>query len=259
MRRFLTALCLLLAPTAGSAQEGRIIFSRAVEYDFELPERLERLRDRIPMASVTEMVLLFNPSESLMKPAPIPDPEAEPAGLSDRDLRMKAIVARLKMRSTSRGDLETLVAAYTRLEDGAMAETRDFMGRTFRISGARPAYRWRISGEQREFLGFTVHKATTTRDSSAIEAWFAPEIPVPAGPGPYGGLPGMILVVSVDDGHTVYSAREVDLSGLAGEGIEAPDDGREVSREEYEEIVAEKLEELRTLNRTDRVRRRPPR
>ena len=57
----------------------------------------------------------------------------------------------------------------------------------------------------------------------------------------------MILAVSVDDERLVYSATQVDLDALEEGAIRAPEDGNEVSRAEYEEIVAEKLEELRML------------
>ena len=100
-----------------------------------------------------------------------------------------------------------------------------------------------------------MQKATAEHDSTTIEAWFTPEIPVSAGPGLYGGLPGLILVVSVNDGHTVYSATEVSLTAVEDGVVKPPDDGQEVSREEYEKIVAEKLAELEATQRSRRTRR----
>jgi GLPGLI family protein len=159
------------------------------------------------------------------------------------------MATRLKMASSSRSDQEVLLEAYVRYEDGLAAETREFMTRKFLITRNRPAYQWRLTGEQSVFLGYNVQKATAVQDSSEIEAWFTPEIPVSAGPGLYGGLPGMILSLSVDDGHTVYSAKEVTLSSVEEGVIKAPEDGEEVTSEEYEEIVAEKLEEIKLRTR----------
>jgi GLPGLI family protein len=158
------------------------------------------------------------------------------------------------MGSTSRSDQETLLKVYANNEDGTVAETREFMGRTFLISGTRPAYEWRLPGEQSQFLGYIVQKATAVHDSSVIEAWFTPEIPVSAGPGLFGGLPGMILSVSVDSGRTIYSAADVSLTSVDDAAIEAPEDGDEVSRDEYEQIVVEKLEELKMRQRGRRRR-----
>jgi len=255
-----TSLLLLALPAAltadvatSAAQEGRIAFQRTVKYDFEVPEAWGNRGEEIPTGDLTELVLFFSASESLMMPVP----EDRNANAGEVNRRAARIAERLRSFSASRSDQETLLESWVDLVGGAIAETREFMGRTFRITGARPEYAWKLSGEQRAFLGYTVQKATADHDGSTIEAWFTTEIPVAAGPGPYGGLPGMILVVSVDEGHTLYAATDVELGGLGDGGvIAAPDEGDEVSREEYERIVAEKLEEVRTLRGSGR--RRPP-
>jgi GLPGLI family protein len=248
----LLALTLILLPAVANAQEGTILFDRSVRYEFELSERqAEQIGSEIPSSDISSMLLFFNASSSLMVPAPAAEEEESAAPTT----RAMGMVTRLKMSSTSRSDQEVLIGAFANLEDGAVAETRTFMGRTFQISGTRPAYQWRMTGEQSELLGYVVHKATAVQDSSVIEAWFTPEIPVSTGPGVFGGLPGMILSISVDDGKTVYSASEVSLRSIEEGLIQAPVGGEEVSREEYEEIVAEKLEELEMQNRS-RGRRR---
>ena len=250
MKRLL-AILLLLFPVAASAQQGAILFDRQVQYGFEVPEQLrerpgmEELLELMPAANYSSMLLLFNESASLMTPAPTPEEEV----LDAMSLRAQGLATRMKMGSSSRSDQEVLLEAYVRYEDGAVAETRELMTRKFLITGTRPAYEWRLTGEQSELLGYVVHKATAVHDSSHIEAWFTPEIPVSAGPGLFGGLPGMILALSVDDGQTVYSATEVKLDPVDAAVIKAPEDGEEVSPEEYEEIVAEKLEEIRMRRR----------
>ncbi len=256
MKQALTFL-LALIPAATAAQQGAILYDRAVKYEFEIPEqlanRLGNVEDMVPSANVTSVLLLFNESASLMIPAEVEEEEAPaPAGT---DRRGRGMVAWLRRGSTSRSDQEVLLEAYVDYEAGTIAETYEFMGRTFLVRGARPSYRWKLSGEQSEFLGYTVQKATAVQDSTTIEAWFTPEIPVAAGPGPFGGLPGMILVVSVNDGHTVYSATEVNLTQVDQDVIQPPDDGDEVSRDEYEAIVAEKLAELEAVGRPRRARR----
>lgn len=246
MKRILTTL-LVLVPLIATAQEGSIVYDRAIKYDFEIPEAWKEYRDKIPSQSTTTMVLLFSESASLMKEVPV---EEEEAPVTDGiGSRAQGMAMRLKMGSTSRSDQETILETYMDQDEGLFAETRDFMSRTFRITGEQPAYAWKLSGEQSEFLGYMVQKATAVQDSSTIDAWFTPEIPVSAGPGLFGGLPGMILVVSVDDERIVYSAKEVDLDGLGDEVIKTPEDGKKVSEEEYEQIVEEKLAELAALKK----------
>ncbi len=253
MKKLLTLLFLLFPASASAQQQGVILFDRQVQYGFEVPEDLKNrpeLKDMLeamPPAHFSSLLLLFNESASLMTPAPESETEDVKALKSPRAV---GLATRLKMGSSSRSDQEVLLESYVRYEDGAMAETRDFMTRKFLITGTQPAYEWKLTGEQSEFLGYAVQKATAAQDSSVIEAWFTPEIPVPAGPGPYGGLPGMILSVSVNDGQTLYSATEVKLDPVEAAAIQAPEDGDEVSPGEYEKIVAEKLEEIKMRRRS---------
>jgi hypothetical protein len=245
MLRRLT-LGLLLLPGALAAQEGTIAYTHAVKLDLELPPEMRaRLEARggrgglLPTERVNDVVLLFNGSESLMKPVP-PAPEARsPGGPPGPRDRREGMMARI--------DRETVVEAYVRYDEGSVVEAREFLGRMFLIEDDRPAFQWKLAGEQAEYLGYVVQKATAQRDSSTIEAWFTPQIPVPGGPAMYGGLPGMILVVSVDEGQEQYNATAVSLTAVAEGVIVRPTEGDVVSRERYEEIVAEKLEELRTV------------
>ena len=260
MRRLLV-LSLMLFPVAASAQQGTILFDVAVQFDYDLlPQARQALRDQIPPQTITSMVLFFNQSESLMTGVETVEAERASAAAGRGD-SVEGFVARLKMGSPARTDHETLLEAYVNYEDGTVADAREFMGRDFLITGEQPSFAWRLPGERSELLGFSVQKATAVQDGTSIEAWFTTEIPVSGGPGGYGGLPGMILAVSVDDGRLVYSATEVDLDALEEGVIKAPEGGNEVSRDEYEEIVAEKLDEVRRLGGppgvTDVRRRRP--
>ena len=248
-----------LTPAPADGQAGHVHYLRSVQYDFHVPERWAELRDRIAAQSTATMVLLFDASRSIMMPAP---EEAEARGRSgardsDRvDRRALGMALRLRMASASRSDQEDQIQAYVDFASGAITETREFMGRTFLISGDRPAYRWKLGTEQREFLGYMVQKATAVHDGAEIEAWFTPQIPVQAGPADFGGLPGLILVLSIDSGHLLYSATEVNLEGLGDVDIAPPTEGEMVTREEYEAIVAEKLEEIRATRGAGN-RRRP--
>lgn len=246
----LLILILVLIPSVATAQEGSILYDYSVKFDYKIPEAWAAFSDQIPTRSNASMVLLFNGAESLMKVAPLSEEEAVvkaaavKAGLSARAI---GAAARLKMGSASRKDQETQLGVYVNQDEGVSIESMDFMGRAFLISGELPEYEWKLTGDQSEFLGFTVQKATAVQDSSSIEAWYTSEIPASGGPGLFGGLPGMILTVSIDEGQIAYSATEVKLDGLGDEVIEVPTEGDEISREDYEQIVVEKLDEIKRL------------
>lgn len=86
-----------------------------------------------------------------------------------------------------------------------------------------------------------------------VTAWFTPMIPVQNGPGEYAGLPGLILELNID--RTTLLCSKIVLNPKETEDIVPPSKGKEVSREEYNQIVAEKTQEMRQ-NFRDRGGRR---
>ncbi len=81
-----------------------------------------------------------------------------------------------------------------------------------------------------------------TPEDQEIVAWFTPEIPVSQGPGPYWGLPGLIL--EVNDGSTVLLCSKIVLNPEEKVRIEPPSKGKEVTQLEYEDIMEEKMMEM---------------
>jgi hypothetical protein len=242
------------------AQQGVVTYDRATRTALELPpEIMERIGDRIPGETFESLVLLFSPEESVMIPAPEAEDGAEeaPAAAAGPEgaRRFGGMMDRMRQTSPERSDQERLMVAHTDFATGATIENRTFMGRTFLIEGERPEIPWRLTGEQSQFAGHMVMKALATIDSTEVEAWFTPQIPIPAGPGEFGGLPGLILSLSIDNGRILYSATAVKMAPVDAGAIRPPTQGDEVSREEYEQIVAERLDDLR-LMREQRGRRR---
>ena len=93
-------------------------------------------------------------------------------------------------------------------------------------------------------------KATAELEGDVVTAWFTPEIPVPAGPAEYHGLPGLILAVERLD-ETIFLATMVDLSPPDPELLVPPGEGKLYTSEEFERIVAEKVEEYRQSGKED--------
>ena len=244
---------LALCPAALGAQQGTITYTHSINMDLELPPELAMMAGEMPSAMSRDLLLHFDPSASLMVPAPIGKREG---GNKKVEVMETAMFAEMAMFMASSGmniggkltrTEAPALESYIDLADGRIVETHEFMGRTFRVVDQRPEYEWRLTSEQAVHLGHMVIKATAEHDSTAIEAWFTPEIPVQGGPGPYGGLPGMILVLSADDGHIKYFATEIALGDVEEGLIKTPDEGKEMSRDEYDEVVAEKMEEMRKL------------
>ena len=87
-----------------------------------------------------------------------------------------------------------------------------------------------------------------------VTAWYTPQIPVSNGPAEYWGLPGLILEINA--ARTTILCSEIIINPEEKATISAPDKGKEVSREEYNEIVKKKMQEMREMFRSRRGRPR---
>lgn len=262
MIRVSTLLALTaLLPVAASSQSGMVRYDQATRFDFQLPPEMARnpqFMANMPKNMVQPMQLRFTPEAALFGRAPAPTtPGGAPGGRADvvmiggggggEHVMVREMGEGMMVRSMGffggGGAGDAVGGAFTDLGDGTYVEVREFLGRTFRIPQDRPSFAWKLTGEAASFLGYPVFQAIAKQDSTTIEAWFTPQIPVPAGPAQYGGLPGLILTLAVDSNRVVYTATVVDTTSTIGT-ISAPSEGNKVTRAEYDKIVAEKQAEM---------------
>jgi hypothetical protein len=252
MTRLFVLLTFLFIPAALTAQSGTIQYDRAVRAESRASTRTGQASPRrTPPPTVTPVRLVF--SGGAVSTSVVDEEEQARGGMAPPPPPPGMMRMRFGGGAASRADNEKILATYV-APDGTVTEQREFMGREFLITHKRPTIAWKLTGEQSSFLTYAVQRATAQLDSMEIEAWFTPSIPVPAGPADYAGLPGMILVLSVDSGRVVYSATSVKLDDAEAAKLSAPTEGTRVSRDEYERIVADKLKELE-LERGGRGRR----
>ena len=105
-----------------------------VEIPAELRAAIERrgggrggAMGNLPTERTNQVVLIFNDSESLMKPVPRgeQEPQRRPGAATDRaepGARRAGMMARIRMSSASRADRETLVEAHTHYDEGTIVE-----------------------------------------------------------------------------------------------------------------------------------------
>lgn len=75
-----------------------------------------------------------------------------------------------------------------------------------------------------------------------ITAWYTPEIPISQGPANYWGLPGLIL--EVNDERTAILCSKIILNPEEKIALVAPTKGKKVTQQEYDKILADKMEEM---------------
>lgn len=192
------------------------------------------MSNMMPKERIEQMQLFFSTDETLFKNAPGEEENVIEGGNGTMVFKMHRPQNEL----------------YVSLKEGKRADSREFMGKKFLIKGEVTQMPWKVTGEMEEVAGYTCLKATmtdTTPEGEArnIVAWFTSDIPVSAGPGKYGTLPGMILKLDINDGSTVYTATKIEDRPLETGEISEPKRGKEVTEEEYEAIVKEQLEKMK--------------
>ena len=230
MKQLLLSTLILLGITANAQQSGKIIYDEVTQMEINFPEGMELPEGfEMPTENVANKILLFKGDESIYKTIP-QDPVVNEVKSEGFHLEIKNDIPEDEY--------------YKNLNRGSKVEKRDFLDRTFLMKGDLKAFQWKIAPEQKKVLDYMVQKATTTLDTMEVIAWFAPQIPIKNGPDKFGQLPGMILEVEIPDLQRVITAKEITLGDM-NEEIIAPSKGKKVSDEEFEQIRAEKLAEMR--------------
>jgi len=118
-------------------------------------------------------------------------------------------------------------------------EKTDFLGKTFLIQSEYKPTKWHKTSEVKKIGDYFCQLATFRDTSKTIQAWFTPQIPVAVGPEKYGDLPGLIVLLIVDEGKTIFSLKDIEFKQI--EEIKPPTKGKKVTQEEYDKIVEEKM------------------
>lgn len=133
---------------------------------------------------------------------------------------------------------------YMDLKNKKLIEQKEFMSRVFLIESELEAEKWKMTGEQKKILDYACMEAVTEVEGQDVHAWFTPQIAVGAGPGRYSSLPGLVLAVEMNGGDRTLEAIQVELKPVEKNELKKPTKGKKVTREEYQAIVAEKMEEM---------------
>ena len=78
-----------------------------------------------------------------------------------------------------------------------------------------------------------------------VTAWYTMQIPVSQGPAEYWGLPGLILEVNA--GKTTILCSKIVMNPTEKNEIKKPSKGKEVTKQEYNDIIKKKMEEMREM------------
>ena len=133
-----------------------------------------------------------------------------------------------------------------------MRETPNFNGQ-YIIQDNLEKIDWQLTREKDKILNYDVRKATAIIDSTTlVTAWYAPEIPIKAGPEEFWGLPGLILKVESVKGlekesqKVYYSAIQIEMLP-ENEIIEQPTNGKMITEDEFSEMNRKQFERFKEM------------
>jgi GLPGLI family protein len=168
---------------------------------------------------------------------------------------------------------------YKNVKDNSQIQSQEFYGKQFLVKDKLQPIEWKLGKESKQIGNYMCFKATAsiptdeltwynfswaklrrqtevkkdslgneieeepTVDMTDVEAWYTTQIPVRHGPSEYWGLPGLILEVSA--GNTTMLCSKIVMNPEEKAEIEAPDKGKVVTKMEYQETIAEKMQEFR--------------
>lgn len=211
-----------------SISNGEIVFEEVLKLDINVEGDAAAFAHLMPKEQKSKNILVFNKEMSLYEHE-AEDKTEEHLGMNEESGGMVIKMQRPENR------------IFYDIENKKQINQREFMTRLFLIKSEVNDQGWKLTENKSEILGYSCQEAIKFEDSTEIRAWFTSAIPVSTGPAGYCDLPGMILAVDINNGEHTIVAKEI-TAGLNA-SIFPPKKGKKVSKDEFEAIVAEKLEE----------------
>lgn len=174
---------------------------------------------------------------------------------------------------------------YKNVKKNQLVQSQEFYGKKFLVKDKLAPIEWKMGSETKQIGKYLCFKATATipnkeltwysfswgelRNNEAkkeeenkatasgdtevteieevpstqVEAWYTLQVPVGHGPAEYWGLPGLILEVSAGD--TTMLCTKIVMNPTEKVQIEAPDKGKEITKEKYKTTIVGKMKEMR--------------
>lgn len=230
--RYSLIVLLFFLPFWGASQQtsGTIIYDVKINLHQELTGERERFKEFLPEFRTTPFELVFNEQQSVYRRYEDPNEVVDSRGRG-----------RFRMMF---GGGSTVFRDFA---DQSKVEQREFMGKNFVITGNLDQKGWKVTGEAGEIAGYPCLKATLpdTANDRTLTAWFTPQVGVPTGPDSYAQLPGLVLQVETDDNSLTITPREIKWGVVDEKALDAPRKGKEVTEEEYRQMVRQTMENMR--------------
>lgn len=182
--------------------------------------------------------LFFNNTEALYKKV---DKKAE----SQQD---EMNTGNIQMKVT-KVDVSSIAEMYKNYKTKTIIDSRKILDKEFLVSEDLRKIDWELINETKKIGSFECKKAQAKIGDDLVEAWYTPNIPTMAGPSIYWGLPGLIVEVKTKSLYFIATQIKENIQGK----IELPTKGKKVSKEEFQKLAKERLDEMTKDKPTFRV------
>ncbi|MDX1828732.1 MAG: GLPGLI family protein [Lutibacter sp.] len=267
---FLKIWILVLISSSISAQDfqGKAVYQSktSLALNFEgssIPaDRIKRIKEMMKNQLEKTFILTFSKNTSIYKEEEKLDQPTSARGM------------RFRMSMLGANDTE-----FKNITEKRIVKETEFSGKKFLIKDSLETYNWKMEQETKMIGENLCFKATTVikqpkrnsnfrfgrRNSNEdkpeenkplvmedviVTAWYTPNIPVSNGPNNYWGLPGLILEVNA--GNTQILCTKIVMNPKEKIMLKEPNKGKVVTQKEYDNIVKEKLKEMRDRFRNER-------
>lgn len=220
----------ILVMAQKTRKQGEVVYLETMKLNFKIEGMSEQMMARMPKERKAKKILYFNENASSYQASKEQDEQMTPGGDHRGGMRI--------MMSSPDNKV------YIDFKKKQKIEQREFMTRKFLITGEPTPEPWKLTGNQKMIMDYPCQEATQITEKDTIVAWFAPSIPVSAGPGNYINLPGLVLEVDINHGKRKIIAQNIDLKEIHKKLIAKPRKGKKVTREEFRKIVEEKTKEM---------------
>ena len=238
MRHTLLTILFLAGTLFAAAQAplaGTVVYSRTTTYTIETTgnDEWDAYAKGLPTEGKFEKTLFFTSDASLYDEAAL---EKEEVSIPQQKAMFFATYGKPPKPS--------LKSLYIDFQEESKTALQEFMTREFLVESKLENKGWKLDPTRKKIGEYVCMKATMNLEGDTVTAWFAPEIPVPAGPAEYYGLPGIVLAVE-RLGETIMMATSIDLTPPPAELFVKPDAGKKTSPEDFDRIVEEKVAEFK--------------
>lgn len=233
MKKLLTiGFCFFLGQFIHAQVNGEIVYNETIT--LAIAGMDEQMASMLPSSQSLKKELSFKNGKTLYQ---------NMKGEELEDVEMESEDGSFKIKMIS-DDTEDIL--YKDIAAKKSVHQKGLMGKSFVVSDELVKHKWKITNEKIKYLDYECQKAVIEEEGNFVVAWFTSEIPAQIGPAMYHGLPGAILMISVNEGKREFKALEITLDEM--EDLKIPSKGKKVSEEEYQKIQAEKLKEMQEMH-----------